>query len=170
MRSPPAAIFVWGVHPETTIDDIVNDLAESDIKVDVKDVEKKSKDEAYLVSYKINIHSDDLEKALNPEIWPIRVKVREYIHYKRKPVRAQQGASHLVQGGPGHQTAGRGQYPVQQSLAPSQYSQQYSSVVHAQQGHPEQQGGQAHQQQPLYPNLNNMFSVLAAPGAPNPNL
>ena len=53
MRSPPAAIFVWGVHPETTIEDIVNDLAESDIKIDVKDVEKKSKDEAYLVSYKI---------------------------------------------------------------------------------------------------------------------
>ena len=26
----------------------------------------------------------DLEKALSPEIWPIRVRVREYVHYSNK--------------------------------------------------------------------------------------
>ena len=42
MKSPPADIFVWGVHPETTVEDIINDLAASDIKVDAKDIVKKS--------------------------------------------------------------------------------------------------------------------------------
>ena len=31
MRSPPADIFVYGVHPDTTFEDIVEDLACSDI-------------------------------------------------------------------------------------------------------------------------------------------
>ena len=31
MKSPPADIFIYGVHPETTVEDIVNDLEESDI-------------------------------------------------------------------------------------------------------------------------------------------
>ena len=39
MRSPPADIFVWGVHPDTTIEDIRNDLAESNIIV--KDTDKR---------------------------------------------------------------------------------------------------------------------------------
>ena len=85
MRSPPADIFVWGVHPQTTLEDIVNDLADSDIKIETKDILKKSKDEAPLNSYKISVQASDLQKALNPEIWPLRVKVREYIYYPSKP-------------------------------------------------------------------------------------
>ena len=27
----------------------------------------------------------DLSKALEPSIWPLRVKVREFIHYRKKP-------------------------------------------------------------------------------------
>ena len=41
MRSPPVDIFVWGVHKETTKEDIMNDLKESDINVEVKDIIKK---------------------------------------------------------------------------------------------------------------------------------
>ena len=84
MRSPPADIFVWGVHPETSIEDIVNDLAESGIVVKDSDIIKKSKEEAYLCSYKISVPAADLAKALDPAIWPLRVKVREFIHYARK--------------------------------------------------------------------------------------
>ena len=84
MRSPPADIFVWGVHPETTIDDIVNDLAESDIRIQSTDIEKKSKDGTPLNSYRISVPAADLQKALDPQIWALRVKVREYIYYPRK--------------------------------------------------------------------------------------
>ena len=42
-----------------------------------KDVLKKSKDEAPLLSFKISVRAEDLEKALDPSIWPLRVKVRE---------------------------------------------------------------------------------------------
>ena len=85
MRSPPADIFIYGVHKETTEEDIVADLKESDIIVNVRDVVKKSKPEAGLNSFKISVKAQDLQKALNPAIWPMRVKVREYIYYKRKP-------------------------------------------------------------------------------------
>ena len=84
MRSPPADIFVWGVHPETSIEDIIDDLAGSSIIVKESDVIKKSKEEAYLCSYKISVPAADLSKALDPSIWPPRVKVREFIHYARK--------------------------------------------------------------------------------------
>ena len=39
MKSPPADIFVWGVlHKDTSVDDIVKDLAESEIVIEAKDV------------------------------------------------------------------------------------------------------------------------------------
>ena len=33
-------------------------------------------------NYKISVKAEDLEKALNPTVWPLRVKVREFIHYR----------------------------------------------------------------------------------------
>ena len=84
MRAPPADIFVWGIHPDTTIQDIVADLADSDIIIKEENVEKKSNKEAYLSSYKISVKAEDLPKALDPSVWPLRVKVRPFIHYSRK--------------------------------------------------------------------------------------
>lgn len=105
MRSPPADIFVWGIHPDTTIPDIVADLAESAIIVQEKDVQKKSKPEANLVSYKISVKAEDLQRALDPAVWPLRVKVREFIYYARKNPRQQRGqqGQHTQQAGEGHQ-------------------------------------------------------------------
>ena len=44
-----------------------------------------SKPEANLCSYRISVLNTDLQKALNPSIWPLRVRVREFIHYSNKP-------------------------------------------------------------------------------------
>ena len=64
----------------------MNDLAESNISVREADIEKKSREEAYLCSYRISVPASDLQKALDPSIWPLRVKVREFVHYaKRNP-------------------------------------------------------------------------------------
>ena len=68
--SPPADIFVWGVHKDTSVDDIVKDLADSEIKIEAKDVQQKSKEDANLKSFKISVPAADLEKALDPKIWP----------------------------------------------------------------------------------------------------
>ena len=57
----------------------------SGIKIDPTDVVKKSKAEANLCSYKISVPATSLEKALDPTIWPLRVRVREFIHYSNKP-------------------------------------------------------------------------------------
>ena len=86
MKSPPADIFVWGLHPETLPEDIVKDLGDSGINIEAKDVLKKSKDGAALLSFKVSVRAEDLQKALDPQIWPLRVKVREYVYYpKKKP-------------------------------------------------------------------------------------
>ena len=45
LRSPPADILVWGMHPETTPED----LADCDIPIVVKDIVKKPRDGAALL-------------------------------------------------------------------------------------------------------------------------
>ena len=129
MRSPPADIFVYGVHPDTSPEDIVQDLACSDIIIRVEDIMLKSREEAYLKSYKISVKAEDLQRALDPSVWPLRVKVREFIHYSRKPVtggaqRHGQARHHqdVPAGRHRGQQAGeqRGEHP--QFLAPNRYS------------------------------------------------
>ena len=100
MRSPPADIFVWGVHPDTTKEDIVADLADSSIIITENDIEKKSKNEAFLVSYKIRVKAEDLQKALNPAIWPLRVKVREYVYYSNKKQEKKNSDQNVANAGP----------------------------------------------------------------------
>ena len=84
MKSPPADIFVWGVHPNTSIQDIIADLSESGIEINEEAIKKMSKEDAFLVSYKISVNVENLQKALDPSVWPLRVKVREFIHYARR--------------------------------------------------------------------------------------
>ena len=82
-------------------DDIVNDLASSGIIITARDILKKSKDDATLNSYKISIPAADFQKALNPEIWPLRVRVREYFYNSKKPKQQnqqQQNTSQQVNG------------------------------------------------------------------------
>ena len=134
MRSPPADIFVYGVHPDTTPEDIVQDLAFSEIIIKTEDITVKSKEEAYLKSYKISVKAEDLQKALDPSVWPLRVKVREFIHYSRKTSANLRnggqenrfgGARHGGAAGGGHQQGHqvgeqRGQHS--QLLAPNRYA------------------------------------------------
>ena len=67
-------VFVYfknrGVHHDTTEEDIVNDLASSGIKVETKDVQLKSKEDSNLRSFKISVPASDIDKALDPGIWP----------------------------------------------------------------------------------------------------
>ena len=83
-NSLTADIFVYGVHPDTTKEDIVQDLAFHNIIIEASDIIQKSKEEAFLKSYKISIKAEDLEVALDPGVWPLRVKVREFVHYSRR--------------------------------------------------------------------------------------
>ena len=127
MRSPPADIFVYGVHPETSIEDIVADLAVSDIQIDTKDVVVKSKEDAYLKSYKISVRAEDLQKALDPAIWPMRVKVREYIYYSRRQPRqaqgdADKGVGHGGQNQVGNVSGQGGRGQLSGFLAPNKYA------------------------------------------------
>ena len=128
MRSPPADIFVYGVHPATTKEDIVLDLAESGIVITEQCITKKSKDDAPLNSYRISVKAEDLDKALDPSVWPLRVKVREFIHYSKKNIRAgdNQGAQQQHGRVAGQAYEGEGQPPPGQVL--SQYQQSQGTI------------------------------------------
>ena len=80
---------MYGGFTLTAIQDIIADLADSGVIIQERDIEKKSKKEAFLVSYKISVKAEDLQRALDPSVWPLRVKVREFIHYARKHPRQQ---------------------------------------------------------------------------------
>ena len=159
MKSPPGDIFIYGVHPDTTEDDIVNDLKASDIIIEVKDVVKKSRPDAGLNSYKISVKAEDLQKALDTSIWPLRVKVREYIYYSRKPQLnggqrgqggGQYGGYNEAQGGQGgRQYQGPlgpqgGQYGGHNGAQEGQVGEQYQSNRGSQWG---QGGGQYREHQ-----------------------
>ena len=157
MKSPPGDIFIYGVHPDTTEEDIVNDLKESDIIIETKDVVKKSRPDSGLNSYKISVKAEDLQKALDPSIWPMRVKVREYIYYARKPGHGSQqglgggqyGRHHEAQGGQG---GGQGQYQVPHGPSAGQGVGGYGGAHgdRRYQGYHRPQGGQygAHHEPP----------------------
>ena len=85
MKSPLADIFVYGVPRDTTKEDIVEDLEESEIQTSPEDGILMSKGNPSVVSYRISVKAEDLSKALDPSVWPLRVKVREFIHYKKRP-------------------------------------------------------------------------------------
>ena len=92
MKVAPVDIFVYGVHKATTPEDIVEELQYSDIIIAKEDIEEKTREGANVKSYKIAIKAEYLEKALKPETWPLRVKVREWIYFPRK-------REHLPEGG-----------------------------------------------------------------------
>ena len=84
MKTPPANIFVWGLLSETNKEDIIADLSLSGIHIDESSIEKKSKPEAKLSSYRISVPANFLTVALDPSIWPLGVRVREYIFYSKR--------------------------------------------------------------------------------------
>ena len=111
MKSPPVDIFVYGVPRDTNKSDIKEDLGDSDIVVSEEDISLLSAGTPAVVSYNISVKAQDLAKALNPNVWPLRVKVREFIHYRvknkhvdvrqRKPSSTMQGSRSTAQPGRG---------------------------------------------------------------------
>ena len=37
-----------------------------------------------VISFKISVPAEDLEKALDPTVWPLRVRVIVFIHYRKQ--------------------------------------------------------------------------------------
>ena len=106
MKVAPVDIFIYGCHKDTSPEDIVEELKFSDIVVTKDDIEEKTREHSNVKSFKIAIKAEYLEKALKPETWPMRVKVREWVYYpKRKEQQpeggrlGQRGGGSGVQGG-----------------------------------------------------------------------
>ena len=120
--------FCIGVHPDTTVDDII---ADSGIEVHKKAIKMKSKPEAFLNSYRISVRAEDLQKALNPAIRPMRVKVREYVFYSKKNAKSKETGQ--KQDGPVQSQAN--QQNVQQYAHNGQYPQYGAPYVPYNMGH-----------------------------------
>ena len=89
MKVAPVDIFVYGVHKDTTFDDIVEELKYSKIDIVKDDIEEKTREGSNVKSFKISIKAEFLEQALKPETWPLRVKVREWLYFPRKRIQAE---------------------------------------------------------------------------------
>ena len=83
MKTARADIFIYAVDISTTVDDIVEDLASSNIEVHANHVVKKTRAgvEARFDCYRISVKQEDLDKSLKPETWPLGVRVRPWVHY-----------------------------------------------------------------------------------------
>ena len=152
MKTAPADIFIWGVHPSTTPEDIVEDLGYSGIVVTVGDIEKKTRQDeerpAGLDSYKITVKAEDLSKALSPDVWPLRVRCRQWVHYSnRRSARSEGGGMFGGRGGRGPQQQQQQQQPGGGQAAG------WTTVTHG-------RGGQEQQTKML---STGMFDVLKTP-------
>ena len=108
MKVAPVDIFVYGAHKDTTIDDIVEELKFSDILVNKENIVEKTREGSNVKSFKISVKAEYLEKALRPETWPLRVKVREWVYYPRRREQQQKEGGRMGQqrGGAGSEAVG----------------------------------------------------------------
>ena len=84
MKVAPVDIFVYGVHKDTTFEDIIEEVKYSDIDISKDDIVEKAREGSSVKSFKISIKAEFLEKAL--KTWPLRVcvKVGEWMYFLRK--------------------------------------------------------------------------------------
>ena len=109
MKVAPVDIFVYGAHKETTAEDIVVELKCSDIVISKEDIVEKTRENSNVKSFKISVKAEYLEKALKPETWPLRVKVREWVYYPKKREQQSDGGRMGQRGGAGA-AVGQGQH------------------------------------------------------------
>ena len=104
MKTARADIFIYAVDQSTTVGDIVEGLALNQIEVSPSHVVKKTRTDVQsrFDCYRISVKQEDMDKSLQPDMWPMGVRVRQWVHYR------QQGG----QGGPagpgGHVREGQG--------------------------------------------------------------
>ena len=82
-KSSPREIFVYHTHHSTTEEDI-KDLVNETSKVEVLEVEQRSRKGAYFGSFRVRVNRDEFEKAMAPECWPSGWSVREYFVARKK--------------------------------------------------------------------------------------
>ena len=71
-------MFVYNTHPETTIEDVAEIMAEAQINI-FGNPEKKSHVDCWMASFHVRVVHEDYEKLKNPAIWPTGWKCRDFI-------------------------------------------------------------------------------------------
>lgn len=74
-------LVIFGLSKDTSSDNLVSYVNNHDIKLLKCEVLTKSEN-AHSLSYKVSIRSSDYDKIMNPEIWPYRVGVRHFKHFR----------------------------------------------------------------------------------------
>ena len=74
---------MYHTHHSTTEEDI-RDLVSETSKVEVLEVERRSRMGAYFGSFRVRVNRDEFEKALSPECWPSGWSIREYFVARKK--------------------------------------------------------------------------------------
>ena len=77
----PISLFVANVRQDISMDTIKEFLAKKELMI--VGIEKISHNEARNASFRVDIKTEDKEKALSGDIWPCGVRVREFRHFRQ---------------------------------------------------------------------------------------
>ena len=83
-RAAPRDIFVYHTHHSTCEEDI-KDLVMETSKVEVIEVEKRSREGSYFGSFRLRVNRGQFDTAMQPEHWPAGWSVREYFVARQRP-------------------------------------------------------------------------------------
>ena len=75
---------MYHTHHSTTEDDI-KDLVTETSKVEIIEVEKRSRFGSYFGSFRVRVNREEFDTAMQPEHWPAGWSVREYFMARQKP-------------------------------------------------------------------------------------
>ena len=78
----PISLFVANVRQDISVDTIKEFLVKKELMI--VGIEKISHDEARNASFRVDIKTEDKEKALSGDIWPVGVRVREFRHFRQR--------------------------------------------------------------------------------------
>ena len=126
-KSFPAdiSLVAGGVSKNATVDKLTEYLRNKGLDIVKCELLTTQVEQCRKLSFKVTIKAEDFEKAKNPAIWPYRVVVRKFVHFRRRAAdefasdqQQVRGVKQLGQG------AGQGQAHHQQGEHPGQHTGQ----------------------------------------------
>ena len=92
---------MYHTHHSTTEDDI-KDLVTETSKVEIIEVEKRSRFGSYFGSFRVRVNREEFDTAMQPEHWPAGWSVREYFMARQNPGARPTDSTDQSQSNPAH--------------------------------------------------------------------
>ena len=91
------SLVAGGVSKNATVDKLTDYLKNKGLDIVSCELLTNNVEQCRTLSFKVTIKAEDFERAKNPAIWPYRVVVRKFVHFRRKVADEFASASASVQ-------------------------------------------------------------------------